>query len=257
MAGKRGTFGIMLASLICAASMSLSGISYIQDRADQSRYERMMDGMPSESELREAASDGSAVRHPNHADEGTSAYLWPDIVIGFVKVNGTSIDYPVIGSANEEDERWALRHNVWGDYSDMGSVFLDHTCSLGSRNVVMYGHHMVWGYGMFSELRLAWEQGVFDGLGDAYVTERSTGHVTDMRPLCAISTDKYNTLVRQSDFEDDEAFRSWLGRLVDSSSSRSPDADGLIAAARRSLVLVTCSSSHMDRPERTVVVFAG
>lgn len=63
----------------------------------------------------------------------------PDI-IGWIRVKGTHIDYPVVqGKDNEE----YLHKDVHGKKASGGSIFADCSCRPGeSDNFILFGHHM-------------------------------------------------------------------------------------------------------------------
>ena len=75
--------------------------------------------------------------------ENSFASLWlinPDIV-GFLKIENTRIDYPVVQAA---DNQYYLRRAFDGSYSNQGVPFLDYRADVErpSDNLVIYGHNM-------------------------------------------------------------------------------------------------------------------
>ena len=62
-------------------------------------------------------------------------------IVGWITVDGTVIDYPVLQSSTENDEYY-LKRNYREQYSDYGSIFLDSYCSTGGDIQVLYGHSM-------------------------------------------------------------------------------------------------------------------
>lgn len=65
----------------------------------------------------------------------------PDLV-GWIKIEGTPIDYPVMHSP-EEAERY-LHRNFDGQYSRSGTPFMMPVSdpSVPNENIILYGHHM-------------------------------------------------------------------------------------------------------------------
>ncbi len=59
---------------------------------------------------------------------------------GWIKVEGTDIDYPVMLSPDEPEKY--LRANVDREYSISGTPFMDYRCTIRSPNVIIYGHNM-------------------------------------------------------------------------------------------------------------------
>lgn len=59
-------------------------------------------------------------------------------VIGWIKVDGTNIDYPVMQNKN-----FYLHKNIYKNYSSHGTPYLAEYCDLKtSDNLIIYGHHM-------------------------------------------------------------------------------------------------------------------
>ncbi len=62
-------------------------------------------------------------------------------LIGWLKIDDTNIDYPVMQTVNNE---YYLDHNFNQEYDKNGSLFLDKDCDVVHRNtnLIIYGHHM-------------------------------------------------------------------------------------------------------------------
>lgn len=62
-------------------------------------------------------------------------------LIGWLKIDDTIIDYPVMQTVNNE---YYLDHNFNQEYDKNGSLFLDKACDVVRRNtnLIIYGHHM-------------------------------------------------------------------------------------------------------------------
>lgn len=59
-------------------------------------------------------------------------------VIGWIKVDGTNIDYPVMQNKN-----FYLHRNIYKNYSSHGTPYIAEYCDLKtSDNLIIYGHHM-------------------------------------------------------------------------------------------------------------------
>ena len=74
----------------------------------------------------------------------------PDI-IGWVKIEGTNVDYPVMYTPDDEEKY--LYRGFDGKYNAEGLPFLDKDCSISpeSTNLIIYGHNMLGGT-MFQNL---------------------------------------------------------------------------------------------------------
>lgn len=73
-------------------------------------------------------------------------------LIGWLKIDDTNIDYPVMQTVNNE---YYLDHNYNQKYDKNGSIFLDKDCDITNpgTNMIIYGHHMKSGK-MFGKLNL-------------------------------------------------------------------------------------------------------
>ena len=59
-------------------------------------------------------------------------------VIGWIKIDGTNIDYPVMQNGD-----FYLHKNVYKEYSSHGTPYLANYCNVkSSDNLIIYGHHM-------------------------------------------------------------------------------------------------------------------
>lgn len=71
--------------------------------------------------------------------------------VGWLRIEGTAINYPVMQS--KDDPEFYLHHAVSGEYNYPGVPFLDARCEPGvSNNLIIYGHNMKNGT-MFHDLR--------------------------------------------------------------------------------------------------------
>ncbi len=78
---------------------------------------------------------------PPMLEEFNTLYIKNKSIVGWISIEGTSIDYPVMQSSNEE---YYLDHNFEQQKDKNGSIFLDKDCSIWprSQNLIIYGHNM-------------------------------------------------------------------------------------------------------------------
>ena len=81
-------------------------------------------------------------------------------LIGWVKIDDTNIDYPVMQTTDNE---YYLDHNLNQEYDKNGSIFMDKDCDVlkPSTNFILYGHHMKSGQ-MFGSLSLYSDQSYYE-----------------------------------------------------------------------------------------------
>lgn len=71
-------------------------------------------------------------------------------MVGWIKINGTIINYPVMQTKNKPN--YYLKHNFNKEYSDLGVPYVQENCDLAtSDNLIIYGHHIK-GQKMFGAL---------------------------------------------------------------------------------------------------------
>ena len=64
-------------------------------------------------------------------------------LVGWIKVEGTKIDYPVVQSSMD-NKNYYIDHTFEGEKKDRGAIYVRESCDVfkPSDNVTMYGHHM-------------------------------------------------------------------------------------------------------------------
>ncbi len=68
-------------------------------------------------------------------------YLQNEDMAGWIAIDGTTINYPVMQSRNKPN--FYLKHNFEKQYSDLGVPYIQEDCDLAaSDNLVIYGHHI-------------------------------------------------------------------------------------------------------------------
>lgn len=84
--------------------------------------------------------DGS-IPMPDVLDEYKTLYNKNKSLIGWLKIDDTIVDYPVMQS---QDSEYYLTHNFNQEYDKNGSLFLDPKCNVldTGKNLIIYGHHM-------------------------------------------------------------------------------------------------------------------
>lgn len=173
-------------------------------------------------------------------------------VCGWVRVEGTDIDLPVVHQPSDERDYY-LHHDLWKRPSVTGVPFLDHRTANDGHHLLVYGHHLASG-GQFSSLQHAYEPADFQKL------ERCTWHSPseDMRvftPLCALRVHQSFRPIQHFSFATTNELRTWLADLVVQSDAAALEAPSLLSNATSVLTLVTCASDLSGQPWRTLTVF--
>ncbi len=88
---------------------------------------------------------------PDILEEYASVYELNKSLVGWIKIDGTKVDYPVMQTVNND---YYLNHNFKQQKDNNGSIFADCECSIWprSQNIILYGHNMRSG-NMFGTLK--------------------------------------------------------------------------------------------------------
>lgn len=148
--------------VIACGVVAVGCLAYLGNYSYQTK--RLDDYAKVQQDLKNAApaATGSTAQPVIHYDQDQEETL-PDILpeyqtlyslnkrlIGWVKIDDTYIDYPVLQTVNND---YYLNHNFDQEEDKNGSIFLDKDCSIFPRstNLILYGHHMRSGR-MFGQL---------------------------------------------------------------------------------------------------------
>ena len=103
----------------------------------------------------------------NVSEENTDDIINTDIaallsinsdVYGWLKVNNTNIDYPVVKTDNN---KYYLKHNLYKEKDKNGWIFMDYRNSVTSelsKHTIIYGHNMYYSGVMFGTLHKAYQK---------------------------------------------------------------------------------------------------
>lgn len=159
-------------------------------------------------------------------------------IVGWIYVEGTGINYPVVQSG---DNSYYLYRLFNGESNGAGSIFMDYRNASGltDRHTVLYGHHMKNG-SMFAAITDYKEQAFYEehptGIlltpGGNYTLEFFAGYVSNLNDDCW-----------KLQFESDAEFAAWAEDAVDKSTFESP----VVPTARdRIVTLSTCTYEYND-----------
>ncbi len=149
---------LLISACMCVAAgcFLYLGIYYYQVRrldAYAGRQQRLK-GMETEIEVTPETVvihyDNQEIVVPDILEEYKMLYSLNQKLIGWVKIDDTYIDYPVLQTSNND---YYIDHNFDQEQDRNGSIFLDADCTIlpRSTNLILYGHHMRSGR-MFGQL---------------------------------------------------------------------------------------------------------
>lgn len=92
--------------------------------------------------------------------EYSELFLKNTDMVGWIKIDGTTINFPVMHTPNEPN--YYLKHSFEKAYSDLGTPYLQEDCSLTkSDNLIIYGHNINGGK-MFAPLENYKDQSFYE-----------------------------------------------------------------------------------------------
>lgn len=150
---------VLFAGLFCVSAYQISG--WYQD-SQKSRREFEAIAQLVSSPTVSTGLSGRADDHTDDSDNEDDQELLPlseylavyelnTDFVGWVSIEGTKINYPVVQSPDEAD--FYLKHNFEKQYSDYGTPYMQADCDpLTSNNLLLYGHSMKDG-SMFTNLK--------------------------------------------------------------------------------------------------------
>ena len=142
---KQQKFIYVLLSLVAVVCLSYVIFYYAQYEKNSQEYNSL-------AELKKEDSQGVS-NEPSFTLVSTDKEMPPILakyetlyqknkrIVGWIKIEGTKIDYPVMQTVNNE---YYLDHNYNQEYDKNGSIFMDKDCTpaFPNTNMIIYGHHM-------------------------------------------------------------------------------------------------------------------
>ena len=236
---------VMAGKTIAENSAAKSGYSQLQALVEQEEYENAGDEAipPPPAEAGENAGENptadwteapETVIQPQNTGIDFSALqeINPDM-IGWIRAEGTGIDYPIAQTDNNE---YYLNHLYNKKRNSSGTIFADYrnTGDFSDRNTVLYGHHMK-SRTMFHALEEYKDQ-EFYNVNPVMTLLTPNGNYT-VELICGTVEDGNQQFV-QFDFDTEEAFLQY----VEGFRARSTFVSGVeLQPGDRIVSLCTCS----------------
>lgn len=247
---KRRKLIVLAASVVAVASLSYFGVYYFIAARNNASYEQLAslkgsDVLADAKDKNDFAIHKTTVQLPDVLDEYKTLYEKNKKLIGWLKIDDTIIDYPVMQTG---DNSYYLEHNFNQEYDKNGSLFLDYNCSIYPRstNLIIYGHHMKSGQ-MFGQLQKYAKQSY--GEKHSIITFDSIYEKATYQVMYVFRSQVYN--------EDDLVFKYY--QFIDANSEKEFDSymsemakmslydTGVTASYGDSLLtLSTCDNSQTD-----------
>ena len=166
-----GTISLLILIIIaCAGLIGMKLVTDAQDKELYSELQELRNTVPRPSMNLEpiTSSDPAATNDEAEQPDTTPPTVTPNIddtvlfqyqplyeinrdMVGWIQIDGTAIDYPVVQSPYENN--FYLRRNFYKESATCGTIYVREACNvnLPSDNVTVYGHNMRNGT-MFADL---------------------------------------------------------------------------------------------------------
>lgn len=160
----------------------------------------------------------------------------PDVV-GWVKVNGTNINYPFV-QAN--DNKYYLTHSFNKSYNAAGWVFLDYrNNNTNNKNTIIYAHGRT-DKTMFGTLRKVLNNGWLNNT-DNFVIKISTETENSLWQIFSVYHITTTSDYLKTDFDDDTEYQNFLDMIKNRSSH---NFNTNVTATDNILTLSTCYNNN-------------
>lgn len=157
-ADRRRKLWIAACSVVAAACIGYFAVYYIRADRSAQRWENLSqligsDALAGQTQAQDpfyTVSREEETEIPDVLDKYITLYNSNKNLIGWIKIDDTIIDYPVMQC---DDNTYYLEHNFDQEEDRAGALFLDCNCDVvkGNDNYIIYGHHMTSGK-MFASL---------------------------------------------------------------------------------------------------------
>ena len=122
--------------LLLIGTMLISGFFLYNELKEDNEQEKLFENL---IEIAEETPEEQNMEEDNVNIE--NLYKINSDIVGWVKIDGTNIDYPVMQTKNNPN--YYLRRNFYKEYSVMGTPYLAEQCDIqNSDNLIIYGHHI-------------------------------------------------------------------------------------------------------------------
>lgn len=136
---------------------------YIEEEPSSEQPEEEADDTKKEDDTEQADASDEPQEQPDILPEYEEIYAENQDLAGWLEIDGTTINYPVLQSDSEEDSQFYLTHSFAKKKDKNGSLFMDYRNDFLNRdtNIIIYGHNMKSG-AMFGSLKKYLDQGYLE-----------------------------------------------------------------------------------------------
>ena len=145
-------------------------------------------------------------------EEDNNAYIDNEDYRGWIKVENTNIDYPILQG---NDNQYYLDKDINKEYLTSGSIFMNYLNNgFNDENTVLFGHNMRNGT-MFAQLKKYKERDFFYGNNDIDI-ELSNGITLKYKVFSVYVTDVEDNYIKTK-FDNKDEYKEFLDRIKNKS----------------------------------------
>ena len=237
---------ILLLTLATVFFASTAGIArYAADSCTQTRMYRQLAAQTANFP------DGAVSRGNDFLPQYQALYTQNSDLAGWIQINGTNINYPVVQTNNNSKY---LNTLFDGTANASGAIFLDsddNAPGMVDQQTTIYGHHMNDG-SMFNVISDTTDQATFDSMEYGYYITRDATY--KLRPLATKVVEDTYAKARTPNFEGDDGLKNYLSEMLDGASAVASDAGDRAASATKVVTLVTCRSLSFSNTRAVMVL---
>lgn len=171
----------------------------------------------------------------------TNLLLENSDTVGWIKVNGTEIDYPIVQSS---DNKYYLNHSFDGTNNDAGWIYSDFRNNLSSLNpnTIIYGHGRS-DSTMFGSLKNVLNNSWYNDYMN-HIIKISTPNENTMWQIFSVYTILKETYYTTTHFMSDEAYQKFIDKILKRSKY---EFSTNININDKILTLSTCKDNYGNR----------
>lgn len=161
--------------------------------------------------------------------------------IGWIKVNNTNIDYPIV---QHSDNSYYLTHNFENSYNSAGWIFLDYRNSVDllNQNTIIYGHNRR-NNSMFGTLKNALDSSWCDNLQNRFIMFNTIYHEY-VAQIFSVYKVKSKDFFNSTSFDTNEAYQNYLNDITQKSNY---NFNLPVSSKDKILTLYTCDNNSSYR----------
>lgn len=160
-------------------------------------------------------------------------------IVGWIRIPGTTIDYPILQSSEEEEEDFYLSHDSQKQPKRAGSIYIQklNSASFTDANTLLYGHYMANG-SMFADLHQFRKEAFFNEHQTAYIY--TPGHILTYTIYSAFVYDDRHIL-NSFDFHSVEGYQTFIDETLNPPSMARRVREGVsVTTSDRIISMSTC-----------------